>query len=228
MVRILDAFEKLLWRKPYDSLTISDIASEANTGAGSIYARFRDKRSILLAVQDRHRMRARSYFEELYTPACWPDSGIEEALERVVRGNLSWFRNNQHIVKAGLVLDDHDILEATVNSIRPTNASFSVLLQHHVLELTSAAALDAAVTILRLMIAIFQQMTIFGDIAPTGYKLSDKQLVGALVASALAQLFPGQLLDRSRRAVGNSIHRTIAEVRVAAASEPALRQDERN
>ena len=59
MTRILDAFEGLIRSRPYAQLMINNIAREATTGAGSIYARFRDKRSILLAVQDRLRNRAR-------------------------------------------------------------------------------------------------------------------------------------------------------------------------
>lgn len=53
MVRILDAFEKLLRKQAYEAITINDIASEAATGAGSIYARFDGKRSILLGVHAR-------------------------------------------------------------------------------------------------------------------------------------------------------------------------------
>ncbi len=196
MVRILDSFEKLLQKKPYELLTISDIAREAKTGASSIYARFRDKRSILLAVQDRFRMRARSYFDKLFTPECWADSCIEEALERVVRGHLRWFRSHQNIVKTSLLLDDRDILQGTANSIRPTNITFSLLLQHHMPNLASAGAIDAAAKILILMIAVLQQLIIFGDVAPTGYELSEDDLVSALVTSALAQLSPEHFLGK--------------------------------
>jgi AcrR family transcriptional regulator len=198
MVRILDAFEKLLLRKPYELLTVSDIAREAKTGASSIYARFRDKRSILLAVQDRFRMQSRSYFNELYTAACSNDSCVEEALERVIRGTLRWFQLHQSIVKTSLLLGDSDILEATASSIRPTNATFSVLLQYHMPKLTSAGALEAAAKILVLTIAVFQQRIIFGDVAATGYELSDDELVAALVIAALAQLSSQLLSEKSR------------------------------
>ena len=204
MVRILDAFEKLLLRKPYDLLTVSDIAREAQTGASSIYARFLDKRSILLAVQDRFRADAKSYFDELYTPACWDDSCVEEALERVIRGTLSWFRRHQNIVKTSLLLGDRDILEAAANSIRPINVTFADLLQHHLTELTSTEALETAAKILVLMVAVFHQRIIFGEVAATGHELSDDELVETLVVSALAQLFPKLRFSRSRSAPANS------------------------
>jgi len=188
MTRILDAFEGLLRSKPYAQLMINDIAREAKTGAGSIYARFRDKRSILLAVQDRLRSRARDYFFELYDPDCWTDVSLEKALERVVRGNLTWHRQHRNIIKSSLLMDDSDILEAISNAFGPVNSRFSLLIRHHVPTLTKAAAIDVAARVLRMMLAVFHQMAIFGDVAPTGHALSDTEIVRALVLSGLAQL----------------------------------------
>jgi AcrR family transcriptional regulator len=190
MTRILDAFEGLLRSKAYAQLMINDIAREAKTGAGSIYARFRDKRSILLAVQDRLRNRARDYFAELYDPGCWADADLEEALERVVRGNLAWHRQHRNIIRSSLLTDDGDILAAISNAFGPMNIKFGLLIRHHVPKLTKAAAVDAASRILRLMMAVFHQMVIFGDIAATGHELSDNELVSVLVLSALAQVSP--------------------------------------
>src|ERR1700688_688431 len=129
MSRILDAFEGLLRSRPYAKLMINDIAREAKTGAGSIYARFRDKRSILLAVQDRLRNRAREHFAELYDPRRWADTSLEKALERVVRGNLAWHRQHRNIIKSSLLMDDRDILEAISNAFAPVNLKFSLLIR---------------------------------------------------------------------------------------------------
>ena len=196
MTRVLDAFEGLLRTRPYAQLMINDIAREAKTGASSIYARFRDKRSILLAVQDRLRERARSYFAELYDPECWADSGLEAALERVVRGNLVWHRQHRNIIKSSLLMDDHDILEAISHAFSPVNLKVASLLQHHMPKLKPASANDAAARFLRMMLALFHQMAIFGDIAATGHNLSDDELVRALVVFALAQLPPQPIRPR--------------------------------
>jgi AcrR family transcriptional regulator len=176
---------------------INDIAREAKTGASSIYARFRDKRSILLAVQDRLRERARSYFEELYNPDCWADKCLEAALERVVRGNLAWHRQNRNIIKSSLLMDDRDILEAISNAFGPVNLKVALFLQHHNPKLKQAVAIGAAARFLRMMLAVFHQMVIFGDIAATGHDLPDDELVRALVLSALAQL-SSQPLDHKK------------------------------
>jgi AcrR family transcriptional regulator len=188
MTRILDAFEGLLRNRPYAQLMINDIAREAKTGAGSIYARFRDKRSILLAVQDRLRNRARDYFAELYDSGCWSDDSLEKALERVVRGNLAWHRQHRNIIKSSLLMDDHDILEAISNAFSPMNLKFALLIRHHMPALTKAAAIDSAARILRITMAVYHQMVIFGEITATGHNLSDSELVRTLVLSALAQV----------------------------------------
>ena len=203
MTRILDAFEGLLRTKPYAQLMINDIAREAKTGAGSIYARFRDKRSILLAVQDRLRSQARDHFAELYDPGCWTDASLEKALDRVIRANLVWHREHRNIIRSSLLTDDSDILEAISNAFGPINARFSVLIRHHLPHLTKAASMQAASKMLRLMLAVFHQMVIFGDISPTGHELSDDDIVQTLVSSSLAQA-PMRPAGRKRAVVGQA------------------------
>ena len=44
---LLDAFERLLKRHPFDELTVSQIATEAGLTTGAIYRRFKDKRALI-------------------------------------------------------------------------------------------------------------------------------------------------------------------------------------
>jgi AcrR family transcriptional regulator len=204
MVRILDAFEMLLRTHSYEAISINDVAKESNTGAGSIYARFRDKRSILLAVTDRIRARARSYFEELYA-AAGSDSSQRDALARIMRGNLLWHREHRNLIKASLLMDDADILQTISTAHSSMSNWLSESLCHHMPELTHERAADAASKILRFMMAVFQQMVIFGDIAPTGCVHSDDELIGALVESALAQLSSKRDLGRKHHAQARAL-----------------------
>ena len=79
MIRVLDAFEKLLRNAAYETITISDIAKESATGVGSIYARFDGKQSILCAIHARARGRARRYFHALFNPEAKTDESLEVA-----------------------------------------------------------------------------------------------------------------------------------------------------
>lgn len=188
MERVLDAFEKLLRKNSYETITINDIAAESSTGAGSIYARFDGKRSILLALHARTRDRARKHFQKLFNPADRAGEDVGQAIERIARGMLSWHKRHRYIIKTSLLLNDADIYEGISASFRPWSKQLALLLKARGAELSEAAAATTAVAIIQIMIAVLQQRVIFGSIAPIGNDLSDEQLVKIIKAAALGQL----------------------------------------
>lgn len=188
MIRVLDAYERLLREGAYETITINDIAKKSATGAGSIYARFDGKRSILLAVHARVRDRARRYFRVLFNPAGRADETLHAAMERVTRGMFAWHKRHRNVIKTSLLLNDADIYRGISTSFQPWNAQLCELLRARGVVLPEAEALVAATAILQITTAALQQWVIFGDIPPTGDELSDERLVAAIVASALGQL----------------------------------------
>lgn len=188
MERVLDAFEKLLRKNSYEAITINDIAAESSTGAGSIYARFDGKRSILLALHARTRDRARKYFQKLFNPDDGADENVEQAIERIIRAMLSWHKRQRYIIKTSLLLDDPDIYEGISASFRPWSHQLALLLKARGAELSDYAAADAAAAIIQITIAILQQRVIFGSITPVGHDVSDEQLVQMIKAAAIGQL----------------------------------------
>lgn len=188
MIRVLDAFERLLREGAYETITINDIARKSSTGAGSIYARFDGKRSILLGVHARVRDRARRYFRALLNPAARDDENLEEAITRVTQGMFAWHKRHRNVIKTSLLLDDADIYRGISASFQPWNLQLSQLLTARGLSLPEAEVLPAATAILQITTAVLQQWVVFGDIPPTGEKLSDERLVAAVVAASLGQL----------------------------------------
>lgn len=188
MIRVLDAYERLLREGAYETITINDIAKKSATGAGSIYARFDGKRSILLAVHARVRDRARRYFRALFNPAGRADETLHAAMERVTRGMFAWHKRHRNVIKTSLLLDDADIYRGISTSFQPWNAQLCELLRARGVVLPEAEALATATAILQITTAALQQWVIFGDIPPTGEELSDERLLAAIVASALGQL----------------------------------------
>jgi AcrR family transcriptional regulator len=188
MERILDAFEKLLRKSDYDSITINEIAKESATGAGSIYARFDGKQSILLALHARARERARKYFEQLFNPAVRAGEDLDAAIERITRGMMNWHKRQRHIIKTSLLLNDADIYQGVSASFRPWSEHLAALLQSRGAVLTQAGALAAAIAILQVTTAALQQWVIFGKVAPVGHRLTDAELVAVIKAAALGQV----------------------------------------
>jgi AcrR family transcriptional regulator len=188
MERILDAFEKLLRKGSYESITINDIAAESTTGAGSIYARFDGKRSILLALHVRTRDRARKYFHALFNPDVKTDESLEAAVERIVRGMFVWHKRRRSVIRTSMLLDDADIYAGISTSFRIWNEQLAVLLLSRGGSLSEGDALTVATAILQLTTAALQQWVIFGATSPVGYALTDEELVRILRVAAMAQL----------------------------------------
>jgi AcrR family transcriptional regulator len=188
MERILDAFEKLLLKRSYETITINDIAAESSTGAGSIYARFDGKRSILLALHARTRDRARKYYMGLFNPATRVDESLEQAIERTTRGMLNWHKRQRSVIKTSLLLGDADIYDGISASFRPWSEQLALLLKARGADLSDNAALAAAIAILQVTTAALQQWVIFGSIAPVGHNVSEEQLVRIIKAAALGQV----------------------------------------
>ncbi|MAK62605.1 MAG: hypothetical protein CMK09_16670 [Ponticaulis sp.] len=61
---ILDALEKLLADSEFETLSISDIAREADVAVGSVYSHFKDKNALLPGLLDRHLTRTKERIEE--------------------------------------------------------------------------------------------------------------------------------------------------------------------
>jgi AcrR family transcriptional regulator len=188
MIRILDAFEKLLRTGAYETITINDIAKESSTGAGSIYARFDGKRSILLAVHARARNRAHRYFHALFNPELKTEESLAAAVERIVRGMFAWHKRHRNVIKTSLLLDDADIYRGISASFQPWNERLAQLLRARDPSISEDAARPAATAILQFTTAALQQWVIFGDISPIGANITDDAFVAAMVAAALGQL----------------------------------------
>lgn len=188
MVRILDAFEKLLRTGAYEEITINDIAKESSTGAGSIYARFDGKRSILLAVHARARGRARRYFHALFNPDLKTDESLEQAVERIVRGMFAWHRRQRNVIKTSLLLGDTDIYRGISASFQPWNERLAQLLRARDPRISQNVAETAATAILQVTTAALQQWVIFSPISPIGADLTDNEFIAAMSAAALGQL----------------------------------------
>ena len=188
MIRILDAFEKLLRTGAYETITIADIAKESSTGAGSIYARFDGKRSILLAVHARARNRARRYFHALFNPDLKVDENLEQAIERIVRGMFAWHRRHRNVIKTSLLLGDADIYQGISASFQPWNERLASMLRARDPSVSPKVAATAATAILQITTASLQQWVIFSPVSPIGSDLTDVEFVAAMSAAALGQL----------------------------------------
>lgn len=188
MNRILDATLRLLDERDYADITIAEIKRVAGTGGSSLYARFRDKRAILLAVHGRLREKAVHHFETLCSPDRWAKVNVEDALTNIVRGMLKWYRAHHNVLKASLLLNDAALYAEIAKANHAGAMQFALFIQDRFKDQDRRSAARSADFIFRIMTATFQQITIFGDQSPTKDDLKDEDLVQGIVLASLAQI----------------------------------------
>lgn len=81
--RILDAAEILIRERGFDDMTIAEVVQRSDSSVGSLYARFRNKRGLLQAVQARYHERVEGAIAKAFDEG--RDECLEDAVRRVVR-----------------------------------------------------------------------------------------------------------------------------------------------
>jgi AcrR family transcriptional regulator len=82
--RILDATEKLLVKKTFEEISVADIVKKGRSSIGSFYARFPDKDSLLLVLQERFYTESRLTAEAALEPANWENVPLSTIIPSVV------------------------------------------------------------------------------------------------------------------------------------------------
>jgi len=69
--RVLNAFAAMLAEQPFEKITMADLARRARVAVTSIYARFEDKRALVLALHERHFEETLRNMDTLLDPDRW-------------------------------------------------------------------------------------------------------------------------------------------------------------
>lgn len=190
MDRILSALGKLLESKPFEQITLAELARRSRCAVTSIYARFEDKRALILAIHERHRDEMLAEIDRLLDPARWEGTDADEIVRRVLEGMMATRRRRQNLLRAVMLLNDAEVYERAAQIIRHASEQFVRLLAPRVPHLAGsevARRIDFAV---RVVMATVQQREIFGGVEPARFKLSDREF-----ESRLAKLFTSVLAE---------------------------------
>lgn len=164
MTRVLEAFSALLREKSYDRIRIDEIAAKAETATSSIYARFKDKRAILMVLHLDVAERALVHHKNLCNPERHKSKSASAMMSDIVIGFRHWYIANRNFIHAILTTDDEGAYNRGKFVFRETaehySQSFAVLFPHaDRQELRRVAKL-----IVRTLSATLQQMTVYGDL----------------------------------------------------------------
>lgn len=92
---IVRAGLELLRQKPYDDISVADLARQAGTSVGGFYARFRNKAAFLHLLDERVRQDAVATLEEYFRPGELGAAPVAQVVRRYVTALLRSLRTNR-------------------------------------------------------------------------------------------------------------------------------------
>lgn len=188
MDRVLEALEKLLAEKPFDKITMVELAQRSGTGTSSIYARFQDKRSLMLGVHGRLQEQVFPCLDRLFDAERLKDKPLADILSANIATVTRFYRQHGQIVRAALLVDGPFVYERQIAVHTYAADRLSDLVLSRV-QPKDRKAFDAAVdTGVRLVTSMMYQILIFRDFRLLRRPISDRTLVQQLTSSVMTLL----------------------------------------
>jgi len=97
---IIEATERLMHSRPFDQLTIADIAEAAGVSVGNFYNRFPDKLSLLLTMFDDYERERTDYLLEAFDLQHWKDMSLPERAERIVEVFVDFYWSRRALIRS--------------------------------------------------------------------------------------------------------------------------------
>lgn len=180
---IVDAFEELLKEKPFEKISVADIATRADVAVGTLYRRFKNKDALVPIVFDLYKKRLEAWTagEGRLMPS--DDATLRDVIGMIVRGAWTILAREAHILRAVHILartkpeivgDDEywDRMEdMAYRSFQPLMQAFPKEVKRE--------DLDVAARMMTYFInAFFLERGLYGDESPAkGLKLSDDRFL---------------------------------------------------
>jgi AcrR family transcriptional regulator len=198
MDRIMIALESLLAEKPFDRITMTELAQRSGAGTSSIYARFSDKHALILGVHARLREQVVHCLEQLTDASRWRSSTPEEIVESVIPVIVRFYFKHAPLIRAALFVDEQVVRERQASMLRHAAQKFSVLLARNGEAPTASVngAVDAAT---RVVASVMYSAIMFGDVQLVRKPVSERELIRQLSRITVALINDAQAAQARRR-----------------------------
>lgn len=100
MTQILDTAARILESKTFEELTISEVVQQAGTSVGAFYGRFKDKKGLLQALDERFFQEFESGFDALISPPGWAQQPLAIIIRQVVDFLGAAYSANQGVLRS--------------------------------------------------------------------------------------------------------------------------------
>jgi AcrR family transcriptional regulator len=197
--RVLDAFVELLARKPFEQITMAELARRSRIAVTSIYARFENKQALVLAAHERHRDDMIREIDKLLDPARWEGARLESIVSETMAGFIADRRSRLPLLRAALLINDREVYERAAQISRHVSERMAILLSPYLDWMPLQERERAIDFALRTATSVLQQQLVFGDIEPARFRLTEAELGQRLVDQFIAALTHLRLTPDSRR-----------------------------
>jgi len=186
--RVLDAFAAMLVEQPFEKITMADLARRARVAVTSIYARFDDKRALVLALHERHFADTMRHLEALLDPRRWEGADLETVVRGVVSRIVGHLLPRAHLLRAALLVNDRDVEARVAELMRQGSERLAALLRPRLRHLEPRERDRVVDFASRAVLAVVQQRLLFPTVEPGRYRLSEAELTRRLGSLFLATL----------------------------------------
>ena len=129
MQRVLKTLLAMLETRPFNEITIADLARRADAAVTSIYARFEDKRALLLAAHQLHSEEVIEQIDRAFDPSHLQSASVPEVIEAALVQAMKTFSRRKNLHRAVLAAADPDVALRAAEMIRHFSQRVTQLIQ---------------------------------------------------------------------------------------------------
>ncbi len=190
LYRLLDAAEGLIQEKGLADASVPEIVRRAGSSVGGFYARFRDKRELLRALEERFFDELSQRLDAISRPERWGGAPIPEIARACVRELVDTFRERRALIGVFMfrAAQDPEFMEDGLRFRRKVSERLVALLLPRRSEIAHPdpeLAIDLGV---QFAFGLMHQDVMFGDIRAGARRLGDDDLVDELTRNFLSYL----------------------------------------
>jgi len=179
---IIQALEALLDGRAFEEITIPDIAARAGCVPASIYARFRDKNSILVALHESIHNRQMAQIDENMRPERHAGHSLDESIYLIFRNLARHYTRHRNLLRPAYLLGDAEIHERAANLTRHASERIAAIVRDKT-KTGSHDQLDKRVDLgMRAVYALLQQRMVFQSLATGRYMPGNDEEMAAELA----------------------------------------------
>ena len=98
--KIVRALDEALKEKPFDQVSVAELAERAGVAVGTVYQRFKNKEALIPVILEIYRARLEAWAQGEGRIEIEPKEGLRAALRKVMRQAWTAFQREAHLLRA--------------------------------------------------------------------------------------------------------------------------------